>query len=401
MKRIMLLLFMVLIAQVAYPQLTSEGNFSNGEVVYTDINKKTTWEVVKTYDDTIEVEKDIRYQGKLPDRLNYVIVISQRINLREQPTTKSEIVGSAPNGKRMRVLEEVINREGEKWYRVEADKGEVFVYSKIVGLREFRFQEKLEKIRELETFIGENLAAGKEIASVNTYVPNPQNIDFKRNKDKYGNVKDQSATGYYEDLEVYVPDRTIVAIEEEAGNRYRVSKLGGEEPYLDIAKRRISKKPLIDKMPRKAVVIDVKNQNFGVYENEGGRWKLISYAYSKTGLISKLGFKTPKGSFIVPIVRREMIYTDVEGEKQGTAKYAIRFSGGGYIHGTPFDLEEEEEFDRYKRLKESTLGSYPGTRKCVRNDLEHAEFLFHWVVGYDLKLGNNQTPLENTVVIVM
>ena len=365
--------------------------------------KPPEWKTVKKF--THEIDGDypveLKYDGELPEVLSYVIVLSPRVNLREGPTTESEIISKAYQGKRFKVLELVENKVGEEWYRIETDKGELFVYKKIVALREFRFGRMEEKIGALEGFIEESLSIGMPVASVNAYIPNPDNEDLLRETDKYGNVKDQSAVGYYEGSKVYVADRTIVAIEGKVGKKYRIVKQGGEEPYLDISTRRIDKRLIIDGMPRKVIVIDIKNQNFGVYEREGNVWKLISYAYTKTGIESKLGFKTPRGSFIVPTAKNFMIYNDAYGEKQGYAQYAIRFSGGGYIHGTPFNLTEEEELEKYKRIKESTLGSYPGTRKCVRNTLEHAEFLFDWVVGDERRDGNFQGIEENVAVIVM
>lgn len=361
------------------------------------------WRTVKTFTHEIEGDYpvDLKYQGRLPEDLTYVIVLSPRVNLRERPTTESEIISKAYQGKRFKALELVENDSGEEWYKIKTDEGEVFVYKKIVALREFRFARMEERIGELEGFIEENLSLGMAVASVNAYIPNPDNEDLLRDTDKYGNVKDQSAVGYYEGTKVFVADRTIVAIEGKVGKRYRIVKQGGEEPYLDISSRRIDRRLVINTMPRKVIVIDIKNQNFGVYEREEGTWKLISYAYTKTGIESKLGFKTPRGSFIVPMAKNFMIYNDAYGEKQGYAQYAIRFSGGGYIHGTPFNLTEEEELEKYRRIKESTLGSYPGTRKCVRNTLEHAEFLFDWVVGDERREGNFQGVEENVAVIVM
>ncbi|GLI55889.1 hypothetical protein PM10SUCC1_14030 [Propionigenium maris DSM 9537] len=361
------------------------------------------WQVVRKFSNEIEGEYpvDLKYQGTLPENLSYIIIARPRINLREKPTTESEIVAKAYEGKRYKVLELVENDMGEEWYRIDTPEGEVFVYKKIVLFREFRFAKMEEKIGELEGFIEGSIASGMEVASVNAYIPNPNNEGLMRDTDKYGNVEDQSAVGYYKGTKVFVADRTIVAIEGEVGKRYRIIKQGGEEPYLDISMRRIDKRLVIDSMPRKAIVIDIKNQNLGVYEREEDTWKLISYTYSKTGIESRLGFKTPRGAFIVPTAKNFMIYNDAYGEKEGYAQYAIRFSGGGYIHGTPFNLTEEEELEKYRRIKESLLGSYPGTRKCVRNTLEHAEFLFDWVVGEERREGNFQGIEENVVVIVI
>jgi len=407
MKKKILLFLMLLFVSLGGEARDIDGR--PGQYVYAkeekqEVSEKASeWEVVKKFNREIpdNVSKDIKYEGVLPEYLSYVVVLSNRINVREKPTTKSEILSKAVSGTRLQVLEEVKNKEDEGWYKVLREGSEVFVYKKIVALREFRFERSKEKLERLEKFITENISEGREVASVNSYLPNPDNKDLMRERDKYGNVEDQSAKGEYNGTKVFVADRTIVAIHERVGDKYRVEKIGGEEPFLDIVTSRISKRPKIAEMPKKAIVIDIKNQNFIVYEKEEDSWNVISYALSKTGTESKLGFRTPRGEFIVPMAKRVMIYNDSEGEKQGYANYAIRFSGGGYIHGTPFNLEEEEELEKHRKLKESTLGSYPGTRKCVRNDIIHARFLFEWVVGDIEGSKNHQKVKENVVVIVM
>jgi len=407
MKKKILLFLMLLFVSLGGEARDIDGR--PGQYVYAkeekqEISEKISeWEVVKKFNKEIpgDISSNIKYEGILPEYLSYVVVLSNRINVREKPTTKSEILSKAVSGTRLQVVEEVKNKGGEGWYKVLRDGSEVFVYKKIVALREFRFERSKERLERLEKFITENISEGREIASVNSYLPNPDNKGLMRERDKYGNVEDQSAKGDYNGTKVFVADRTIVAIHERVADKYRVEKIGGEEPFLDIVTYRISKNPKIDEMPKKAIVIDIKNQNFIVYEKEEDRWEIISYALSKTGAESKLGFRTPRGEFIVPMAKRVMIYNDSEGEKQGYANYAIRFSGGGYIHGTPFNLEEEEELERHRKLKESTLGSYPGTRKCVRNDIIHARFLFEWVVGDVEGSKNHQKVEENVVVIVM
>jgi hypothetical protein len=96
-----------------------------------------------------------------------------------------------------------------------------------------------------------------------------------------------------------------------------------------------------------------------------------------------------------------MGYRSEIGENQGYAKYAIRFSGGGYLHGTPLNYEEDSNREYYKALKETTLGTVPGTRKCVRTSEEHARFLFNWILNGKTNPSNNeQYPSENVMMII-
>lgn len=83
----------------------------------------------------------------------------------------------------------------------------------VVRKRMFRFEKALDKINELENFITKEMEAGREIVSTNSYVPNPNNVDFKREKDKYGTSLDQNIVGWYGKERIFVPDRSILSID--------------------------------------------------------------------------------------------------------------------------------------------------------------------------------------------
>ena len=95
-----------------------------------------------------------------------------------------------------------------------------------------------------------------------------------------------------------------------------------------------------------------------------------------------------------------MPYTDETGQKQGSAKFAIRFCGGGYLHGTPINVQEESNKEFFLRQKEFTLGTTTGTRKCVRTSEGHAKFLFDWLVYSPNKDSNEQRLSEDAYFIV-
>lgn len=140
----------------------------------------------------------------------------------------------------------------------------------------------------------------------------------------------------------------------------------------------------------------------GAFEKVGDNWYLISYIYGKTGIESELGFETPRGSYIVPLLKYEMGYRGLYGEDAGIARYAIRFSGGGYLHGTPIEHDEKDNEDFFLLQKENGLGTFKGTRKCIRNTVSHSKFLFDWIMG-DSKRNlnsNYQSPAENVVFII-
>ncbi|WP_320046547.1 SH3 domain-containing protein [uncultured Ilyobacter sp.] len=344
-----------------------------------------------------------KYPGKLPENLNYVFVISRQINLREGPTTISTILSNANYLDKLPLLEEVTNKQGTKWYKVLDKSGrEVYVHSSVVVKRIFMFNTMVDNLNRLDIFINSELKKNRTIASIRAYVPNPNNVNLKRKQDRYGNVADQSATAYSERGTLFIPDSTIISIDENEISENNMTKIKvsyATEDSISVHNSFISKSPKINRSPNKAIVIDTNNQNFGVFERIKGEWVLISYVYSKTGSKSRLGFRTPKGFFIVPNAKKIMTYNSEIGKKQGYAQYAIRFSGGGYIHATPFSYDENKEAT--KGWKEETLGTYPGTRKCVRNKEDHAKFLFDWVLRGKISNENYQSVYDNVAVIVM
>lgn len=263
----------------------------------------------------------------------------------------------------------------------------------------------LERIQNVEKFITEKNNEKIKLASTNSYLPNPYNKDMKRAKDKYGISIDQNIVGIYEkeNIELHIPDRSILSVEKINGNYAEVKVEGIKESPLKIQKKYLSYRPNIEKGFKKAVVVDVENQNLGVFEKVDNSWILISYIYAKTGIESELGFETPRGSYIVPMLKYEMGYRGLYGEDAGIAKYAIRFSGGGYLHGTPIEHIEESNEDFFLNQKETGLGTFKGTRKCIRNTVSHSKFLFDWMME-DAKRNENsnyQAPPENIIFIVI
>lgn len=359
------------------------------------------WTTVATYDNEIAdgVILNEKYPGGHPKILDYVFVRTRTANLREQPSTKSKVIRKFNYDTKLIALEKIYDY-GNYWYKVKATTGEVgYISSSVVRKRMFRFEKALDKIKELEKFIVTEMEAGRELVSTNSYVPNPNNVNFKREKDKYGTSLDQNIVGYYGNERIFVPDRSILSILEKGKTTSKVKVASIKEPLV-IENKRISRNPKISKDFRKVIAIDIENQNMIVFEKSNDNWEVISYVYSKTGIESELGFETPKGFFIVPMAKYIMPYNSEVGEKQGYARYAIRFSGGGYLHGTPINYEEETNREFFMRAKEKTLGTFTGTRKCIRTTEPHAKYLFEWMVKNPNKSRNEQVPSENVMFVI-
>lgn len=366
-------------------------------------NGQNDWSTIAVYDNKIpdNIIINEKYAGGHPKVLDYVFVRARVANLRDLPSTKGKIVSKYYYNTKLIALEKIYDY-GNIWYHVRDAKGtEGYISGNLVRKRIFRFQKALDKIDELQNFIKTQEALGREIASTNSYVPNPNNQNFKRQKDKYGTSLDQSIIGKAVDTneEIYIPDRSILAIIEKGKTTSKV-KVASIKEELIISNSSISTNPKVKDNFTKVVAIDVANQNMIVFEKNNGRWEVISYVYSKTGIESQLGFETPKGFYIAPMAKYVMPYNGEGGDKQGYARYAIRFSGGGYLHGTPINYDEEINKEFFMKQKETTLGTFTGTRKCIRTTEEHAKFLFDWMIKTPNKKQNEQRAQDNVMFVI-
>ena len=362
--------------------------------------------VVQTYDNKIPetIKTDIKYKGEdLPELLNYIFIKTKFGNVRRSATGTSQIIYQIPFNHKLQVLEKISQTPESKqfWYKVATPNGVGYISSVYCEERVFRFEKMVSRINDVEKFIEENNTAGVELASTNSYVPNPYNKDMLRKKDKYGTSLDQNIIGKYNDELIYIPDRSVLSIISEGKTEAQVKVEGIKEFPLTIEKKYLSRKPRVYEGFKKAIVADIDNQNLAAFEKINDEWVLISYIYGKTGIESVLGFETPRGSFIVPMLKYEMGYRGNYGEDLGIARYAIRFSGGGYLHGTPIDYPEEPNKEFFLLQKETGLGTFKGTRKCIRNTEAHAKFLFEWILNGEKDIRyNEQYPKENVMFII-
>lgn len=361
------------------------------------------WEVVANYDNRIpgDVKIHLKYPGEHPNVYDYVFITSRTANVREIPSMDAKILAKYSYNQKLPLLSKVLYL-GNYWYKVDLGKGrEGFISTSVSEQRNFRFDMALDRIQRLENFLRTERAAGRKIAATNSYAPNPNHVDLQKNKDKYGTSADQNTAGRNAEGElIYIPDRSLISIHS-AGNGQSTVKALSVPDVLTISNKNISYTNIPETNFTKVVAIDTLHQNFMLFEKDpNAGWELISYVYSKTGLDSKLGFETPKGYFSAAFAKYVMPYNDENGQKQGAAKYAVRFCGGGYVHGTPINEEEEVNREFFMKQKEFTLGTYSGTRKCIRTTEPHAKFIFDWVVRKPNKNANIQNISENLVVIV-
>lgn len=363
--------------------------------------------ILEKYSEVIPLKINVNIENNEsePEFMNYIYIKSVEAPVRKSYVANSKEIVRLPFNTKLQAFEK-IEYAGNTWYKVavknkEGKKEIGYISERLVNFRTFNFEEMISRIEKLDSFLKNENGRGKRLMSTNTYVPNPSNSNMDRTKDKYGVSADQNTKATYKNETLFIPDRSILSVESIEGNNAYVNVLSIPERPLKINKNVLSGYPKIEPEIKKVIVIDLHNENQGVFEKRDGRWELISYTLNKTGIESTLGFETPKGYFLVPMAKFEMGYRDEFNKAAGIAKYAIRFSGGGYIHGTPVNYEEEANRDFFVKLKESTLGTIEGTRKCIRNTEDHIKFLFEWVTDGKINRKSNEQKIpENVAVIV-
>lgn len=360
--------------------------------------------LIATYDNAIP--KEIRFldkfDGNEPELLDYVFVRTLKANVRALPGLNSPVLEEFDFNKKVRIYSKVMNM-GTFWYEVRTSKGERgYVSAQLVAFRTFRFNEALARVKKVENFIEEARRDELSLAVVNSYTPNPNNENMDRRKDKYGHSADQNTRALTDKgEEIFIPDRSIMSILDREGNTARV-KVESIPEILTINTKNLSPQAKLDNQKvEKAVVIDTENQNMIIMEKIDGEWVVVSYVKSKTGLESQLGFETPKGSFLAAVSKFEMLYNNEISEKMGYAKYATRFSGGGYLHGTPVNYEELINKEYFISQKEDNLGTLSGTRKCVRTSEDHARFVFDWITNKQYNKNSNDQHIRDNVLFVI
>ena len=375
------------------------------EIVNENIDPISKFSYEETYLNEIPetVKFHEKYKGGHPQLLDYVFVRTSAARIRELPNSKSKVIKKVKYRQRLKVLGKVKDYT-LVWYKVELPTGEVgYVYGKVVVFRTFKFKEAKEEIVKLENFINEANKNNEKLLVVNSYVPNPNNENMLRKKDKYGVALDQNIRAKYKNQVIHLPDSSIIKLIEKNKRTSKIKASWYPEEYFIVENRNLkSATKLSVGELKKAIIIDATNQNLMLFEKINSEWNVISYVYSKTGDDSKLGFETPKGYYLAPMTKYTMWYNSPVAEDGGTAKFATRFTGGAYLHGTPIGKLEEKYRRSALKAKERNLGTYSGTRKCVRTTEQHAKFIFNWILENQKKTKRNEQEIgENILTIVI
>lgn len=347
--------------------------------------------VLKTYESKIpeEVVINIKY-NKYEVPSDYLLVLSDGINVREKPSVSANVIGKAQYFEKINLIAEVQgeyleNYKTDIWYKVALKvNGEVksgYVLSVLAEKRTVQFEKMYQTVQQAVYEINNSTTA---------YIINYKNrvgtapLYKGSTTDKFGVQRHQAAPAYYEanvNSEFrYISDGVLVTILAETESFYKIRTLNFQGEYY-VPKKYVSFDKAIDKL-EKVVVVDRKNQNEGVFELINGKWNLISYTYATTGENAKYKLPTDLGYYMVmEKVSRFSYLNDVTKQIAGYAPYGIRFNGGAYIHGVPVDyvIKDGKRVDPGIQEYLFTIGTVPRSHKCVRNYTSHAKFLYDWV----------------------
>lgn len=342
---------------------------------------------------------------------DYVIIKNKNVNIYESDVENSSVVSKTSAGKRL-VLVEYNDNFAKILYRAKDGLDYVgYIKRKEVYVREVDENKALTKIKELNDFVQKKLSEKKEMVALETYAYSQEANGQKNVVDSEGE-RAANATKFYKKPNekaawVYLGDRSLVAIEAYEKDYVKVSVPGRQE-FLYVKKKnfKYSKSTKIEGVIEKVAVVDRINQNTQLYDYVGGEFLLTKSSMSTTGYNNNVNsYKTPKGFYIVSNIKPVMIYyedatKDDKDKKTGRAVYAVRFSGGYYLHGIPVKDElKGKEKDAAKKRVTGILGSHPSSHGCVRNSDEDAKFIYDWTNSVDVRK-DYKVPLYPVAVII-
>ena len=286
-----------------------------------------------------------------------------------------------------------------------------------VSKRGFYWDKMINKIEIVNDFITKAINANEQLYIITEYAPLSRDKPSK--KDKFGNKNNQSIIGYTNSKKegeiINIPDQTIFRIIGEENNMLKIETPFYGGPYF-IEKKEDTYKKIenIKGEVNKFVAIDPSSQTEVLFQRnpETEKYEVVTYSYVTTGKDGWGSYETPHGAFLIAFTRPYMTFTRHarEGDKTlpgrsdltigGSAKYAVRFSGGGYMHGIPVGLN-------FKGSTLSTgtaqkIGTYKDSHKCVRHFDDQIEFIVKWInADSKIKDRDNTIPEEPVIAVVL
>ena len=369
------------------------------------------------------VSLNLKYNKNSTENLDNFLFIGSSGTLKESPDSSSATLASLKYKDKPRLLMEITsfsNGASSKWYLAEFGKeNKVRGYiqeSEKNKRRGFYWDDMVVKMNKVNNFIDETLKNKQDVYIVTEY--RPLASDYYSKKDKFGNRNNQSIEGYMnskkEGEHINIPDQTIFRVIGEENDMLKIETPMYGGPYYIQKKEELYKKTDITSKVNKCIAIDPESQTEGVFERDPktGKFQVVTYSFVTTGKDNGgSSYETPHGAFLVAFTRPYMLFTGRarQGDTRksagksglviaGQANYAVRFSGGAYMHGIPASFGAGAGAKAYTASK---IGTYKESHKCVRHYDDQIKFIVGWVNADSTKKEKENTIPEEPVVVVV
>ena len=325
------------------------------------------------------------YDKHSPRDMDEFVFIKTATSIRKEPNSNAKVIKSATYSQKYKttgIVKTNVGNKSDEWYEVFFDNQLGYIPKSAVEKREFDWNDMMKKVDKTNKFIKEAVSANKKIYVLDDYVPLGGGESGKR--DKFGNRANQSEFGYidksFKDY-INIPDRTIMVVEEE-NDKYVKVKIDAYDNgvyYLKPSSKKYLKEAGITGEVSRFIYVDRSSQNEMVIEKSGNGWNVVTSSFVTTGKDAGNSFATPYGTFLIAYSKPVMSYTGSGGGVVGDAKYAVRFSGGGYMHGIPSVFEPKNTREQRKAATAKKIGTYPESHKCIRHYDDQIKFIYEWL----------------------
>jgi len=275
----------------------------------------------------------------------------------------------------------------------------------------------VKRMELINRFITETISSGKDLYIITEY--KPLSHDKPSEKDKFGNKNNQSIVGYTnskrEGEKINIPDQTVFRVIGEENKMLKIeTPFYGGPYYIEKVEGTYQKAENIKGEVNKFIAIDPSSQTEAIFQRDPktGKYDVITYSFVTTGKDGYGSYETPHGAFQVAFTRPYMTFTrrarggdrTIAGRSDlaiaGSARYAVRISGGGYMHGIPVGLNFKGS--TLNTGIASKIGTYKDSHKCVRHFDDQIEFIVGWVnADSKIKDKDNTIPEEPVIALVL
>ena len=346
-----------------------------------------------------ELNLALKYDKNSP-KFNDFLFIKKSTPVNEKPVETSAVLETVSYPQKIKVNSMIRSNISGDWYEIElkdGKKGYVKV-SENVEKRKFNWNKIVEKIDVVNTFITQTLEEKKKVYTISAYAPLSR--DYYGEKDKFGNRPNQSIKGYKApDSKEYVniPDRTIFRLLGEKDGFYEIeTPFYGGPYYIKANPNTIVEENELTGIITKFIVIDPESQSEAIIERDKDKWNVITYSFVTTGKDNgSSSYESPHGAFLIAYSKPVMQYTRNRKKDEttvanylkvgnrddlvisGEALFAVRFSGGGYLHGIPATYGGGTAAK--KAYTGQKIGTYKESHKCVRHYDDQIKFIYDWL----------------------